>query len=197
MNSRKRKQITSQGNYARGRFCAGLSALTIAFLVLTWSDGLAQAEENRFVTEIAAVIAAANLYNPTSIAEDREYMGAVFRDGDQYLYTAGTGRRGTNKITVKIQIPAGFELVALWHTHGAPASQRKYFSQVDTDLAKKLQIPFYLADFTGQLKIFEPGMRNLSALHARRLGLPADGGLAKGRKVQDNSGDAIRIKVKG
>jgi hypothetical protein len=197
MNNRIRKQISSRCNYARGSLCAGLSVLTIAVLTLTWSDGLAQAEENRFGTEIAAVIAASNLYNPTSIAEDREYMGAVLRDGEQYLYTAGAGRQRRDKVTVKIEILTGFELVALWHTHGAAASGRKYFSQVDTDLAEKLQIPFYLADFTGQLKVFEPGTRTLSVLHAKRLGLTAAGGHAKGQKVMDDTGDVIRIKVKG
>jgi len=183
MNSRNRKKISNRGNDARGsRLCVALSVLTIAFLVLPWSYGLAQTEENRYATEIAAVIAASNLYNPTSIVEDREYMGAVLRDGDRYLYTVSAGQQRRDKITVKIEIRPGCELIALWHTHGAPASERKYFSKVDTRLAEKLQIPFYLADFTGLLKIFEPGMPR---------------GLGKGRKVLDNSGDVIRIKVKG
>lgn len=197
MNSRNRKKISNRGHDARGSLCAGLSLLGIMFLALTWGDGLAQVEQNRFATEIAAVVAASNIYNPASIAEDCEYMGAVLRDGDQYVYTAGAGRRRRDKVTVKIEILAGFELVALWHTHGAAASGRKYFSQVDTNLAEKLQVPFYLADFTGQLKVFEPGTRTLSVLHAKRLGLTAVRGHAKGRKVMDDTGDVIRIKVKG
>jgi hypothetical protein len=183
MNSQNRKQIPSRDNDTRvGKLRVEISVLTIALLTIALIDGLSHADENRFATEIAAVIAASNLYNPTSIVEDREYMGAVLRDGDGYLYTVSAGQQRRDKITVKIEILPGFELIALWHTHGAPASERKYFSKVDTRLAEKLQIPFYLADFTGLLKIFEPGMPR---------------GRGKGRKVLDNSGDVIRIKVKG
>ena len=146
-----------------------------------------------YSSELEAVVAAAGLYSAVSIREDREFMGAVLRDGDRYAFTVGAGAPGRDKITVKIRIPHGVDVVAFWHTHGARTRSNQYFSEVDTQLVKQWQKPFYLADYTGILKVMVPGGRTLSALRARRLGLPARAGFAAGQVVNDSNGDPIRI----
>jgi len=72
---------------------------------------------------------------------------------------------------------------ALWHTHGGPGPGREYFSDVDTKLAREIGKPFYLADYTGGLKVFQPTGQTMSFMHARRLGLPAANGYSKGQLI--------------
>jgi hypothetical protein len=146
-----------------------------------------------FTSELEAVIAATEHYNPVSVRQDREFMGAVLRTGDRYSYTVGAGEPGRDKVTVTIRISDGADLVAFWHTHGARAESNRYFSDVDTQLVKRWQKPFYLADYTGYLKVMVPGGRTLSARRARRLGLPARTGYAVGQLVNDAHGDPVRI----
>jgi len=148
-----------------------------------------------FGTALAAVVAASDFYNPRSIAEDREYMGAVlYRDG-HYYYTAGAGLRGQDRITVRVPVPKGSDIIAFWHTHGAPRWERRFFSGVDTDLATSWKTPFYLADYTGTLRVFSPGDSTLSRQGARRLGLPPKRGFARGRIVRDEAGQAVQVST--
>lgn len=146
-----------------------------------------------FDSELAAVVAAATRYNPISIEEDREYMGAVLRQGDRYLYTVAPGQSGRDRITVRIPIPDGYQVIAFWHTHGDRAHGRTFFSDVDTRLVRDSDKPFYLADFTGVLKVFSPGDRTMSKLRARHLGLPGKAGFARGQPVRDAAGSLITV----
>jgi hypothetical protein len=147
-----------------------------------------------FATELDAVVAATNYYNPVSVRDDREFMGAVLRDGDGYQVTVSAGEPGRDAIRARIPIRPGVDIVAFWHTHGARAPSHEYFSAVDTRLVKRWQKPFYLADYTGVLKVMVPGGRTLSAIRARRLGLPARSGYAVGQVVRDASGNPVRIQ---
>ncbi|NIB42710.1 DUF4329 domain-containing protein [Pseudomaricurvus alkylphenolicus] len=148
----------------------------------------APASEGRdiFADPESAVIAASNYFNPLSIAEDREYMGAVLRHRRQghYVYTAAGGVAGEDRINIRLQLPKQYEVVAFWHTHGGPHFSRRYFSDVDTRLAKDWQVPFYLADFTGSLKVFHPDSNTLPSMKAYKLGLGKRSGYAKGSSVK-------------
>ena len=175
-----------------------LTVLWFPSLFANTSVGFAERTEPAaaiFDSELAAVVAAVNAYNPTSIDEDREYLGAILRIGTEYSYTAAPGQRGSDRISVKLKIPSDAEVVALWHTHGSQAIERVYFSNLDTRLVRRLKKPFYLADFTGRLKIFRPGDRTMSPFRARRLGLPGRSGYAKGSFVIDDLGGAVRIRT--
>ena len=154
------------------------------------------AEQEWFATELAAVAAAASRYNPVSIREDREFMGAILYDGECYGYTVGAGERGRDQITVRITVDDDVDVIAFWHTHGAKYAGNRYFSDVDTRLVEKWQRPLYLADYTGALKVIAPGERTFSSLRARRLGLPARVGYAAGRTVTDASGKRARISTR-
>lgn len=148
----------------------------------------------RFQTEVDAVVAAATRYNPQSIREDREYLGAILHDGECYTYTVGAGKPGRDRVTVRIVIPAGNEVVAFWHTHGARRDSNRYFSDVDTQLVESSRKRFYLADHTGALKVLVPGAPTLSRYRARGLGLPARPGYSRGELVSDARGMPIRVK---
>ena len=163
------------------------------WLASTQAAVASQPEQEWFSTELAAVVAAASRYNPVSIREDREFMGGILYDGECYAYTVGAGERGRDQITVKITVDDNVDVIAFWHTHGAKYAGNRYFSDVDTRLVEKWQRPLYLADYTGALKIIEPGDRTLSSLRARQLGLPARVGYAAGRVVKDANGNRARI----
>jgi len=143
-----------------------------------------------------AVIAAADAYNPISIQEDREYMGTIFRSNNRFGYTVSRGPSRANSISIRVSAENWDDVVALWHTHGNAAPNHRYFSDVDTQTVERFQKPFYLADYTGFLKVFRPGQRTLSPFAARRLGLPAIRGYAVGEFVKDRFDRAIRVNTR-
>ena len=156
-------------------------------------NGPGSASSALFDSELDAVIAATELYNPRSILEDREYMGVILRRGDAYHYTVGPGEAGQDRITVRVLVPKDASIVAFWHTHGAEAHAREYFSEVDTQLVADWKLPFYLADHTGVLKVFEPGNQTLSLKMALAHGLPARRGFARGRIVSTETGKTVKV----
>jgi hypothetical protein len=153
-------------------------------------------EQEWFATELAAVVAATSRFNPVSIREDREFMGAILHDGECYSYTVAAGERGRDRITVRITVDDDIDVIAFWHTHGAKYAGNRYFSDVDTRLVEKWRKPLYLADYTGALKVIAPGHRTLSSLRAWQLGLPARVGYAAGRSVTDASGKRAKISTR-
>ena len=146
-----------------------------------------------FDSPLDAVIAASERYNAVSIEEDREFMGAILHRHSQYHYTVAQGEAGEDRITVRVPVPKGANIVAFWHTHGSEAHAREYFSEVDTQLATDWDKPFYLADHTGVLKVYEPGASTLASAEARSLGLPARRGFAKGKKVVAANGKIVKV----
>ena len=149
-----------------------------------------------FTDPVEAVIAAADHFNPLSIHEDREYMGAVYRVDEGYSFSVTRGQRGSDTISMAIDKERLKQVVAFWHTHGGAAPQHRYFSSADTGLVERLQRPLYLADYTGYLKVFMPGARTLSVFAARRLGLPSQPGFATGRTVRDQYGRSVKIATR-
>lgn len=118
-------------------------------------------------SELAAVVAAVNKFNPRSILEEREYIGAILKHHDQYFYSVSAGKRGEHNVTTRIRFPKSMQLVALWHTHAGFGASRRYFSKVDTKQARKINKPFYMANYTGELKIFRPDDRTHPNGHAK------------------------------
>ena len=134
-------------------------------------------------SELQAVVAAVSKYNSISIAEDREYIGGIFKQSNKYHYSVMAGNHGEDRITTTLRFPKNTQLVALWHTHGADGYAREYFSDVDTAVAQQLNKPFYLADHTYQLKVFRPETQVMSAAKARRHGLHSVQGYSEGEFV--------------
>ena len=101
-----------------------------------------------------------------------------------------------DRIRARLAVPDGYELVALWHTHGGAAPERRYFSVVDADLVASTGKPLYLADYTGALRVLQPGAPRLSAIAARRLGLPGRSGYARGEQLRRADGEPVRIPTR-
>ncbi|MGI9288915.1 MAG: hypothetical protein ACR2P1_26295, partial [Pseudomonadales bacterium] len=68
-----------------------------------------------------------------------------------------------------------------------------YFSREDTALVNSWNKPFYMADYSGTLRVFNPGDPTMTATKARRLGLGDRTGYAKGRVVM--TADSQRARV--
>ena len=149
-----------------------------------------------FESEQLAAKAAADIYNPLSIRENREYMGSIYRRGGKFGYTVTAGRRGANSMEIRIPSVDWDNVVAFWHTHGNAAPDHRYFSDTDTEMVHKFTRPFYLADYTGFLKVFRPGDKILSAYAARRLGLPRVSGYALGEVVRDRHDRTVRVNTR-
>lgn len=142
-------------------------------------------EEESYADALSAVIAASNYFNPLSIQEDREYIGAILKHKHQghFIYTVSSGQSGEDTVSARIKIPAEYEITAFWHTHGNHHWTRKYFSDVDTQLAKQWGLPFYMAEASGKLRVYNPQDPTLSSMRSRKMGLGAQSGYAKGRIV--------------
>lgn len=151
--------------------------------------------EPLFISELEAVTAATNIYNPISIRNDKEYMGMIYRSGDYYGFTVTAGKSGTGYSSIQITRKELATGVAFWHTHGKPARAHRYFSPTDTALVNRYQLPFYLADYTGYLKIFRPGDHTLSSMISGRLGLRMEAGFATGDVVRDDLYRPVKIAV--
>lgn len=158
--------------------------------------GMAMPGAAGFPTELEAVIAAVAIFNPASIREDREYLGGILESGRHYYYTVSPGTRGADRVSARIRLLPAYTVVAFWHTHGAAAPERRYFSEIDTELVRNSDRPFYLGDPTGLLKVYSPGDSTLSAGRAHMLGLPRRSGYAAGTTVRDPDGRVVEIDTR-
>jgi hypothetical protein len=131
----------------------------------------------------------------TETAADREFMGAILLLDGCFTYTVSAGRRGVDRIVARVRVPRGAEIVAFWHTHGNEARRNRYFSSVDTRLVQEWKVPFYLADYTGTLKVLRPGAPLLTAFEARLAGLPPRPGMAAGSVVRSARGMPVEVAL--
>ena len=160
---------------------AGATIGTVLLLLIAAAAPAAPPDSQWFGSELEAVVSATRQYNPQSIREDREFMGAILRHDDCYTFTVGAGQPGRDRIAVRIAVPAGAEIVAFWHTHGARHPSHRYFSDVDTALVGLVAEALLSRGLHRcTLKVIAPGMPTLSRHRARRLGLPARTGYARG-----------------
>ena len=146
-------------------------------------------------SELAAVRAATDLYNPISLREDREFMGAIVRRGSRFSYTVLPGKSGGDSVSLTFSAEDWQNVVALWHTHGDASPLRQYFSRMDSKLVRQTGKRFYLADYTGVLKVLTPEHRTLSSFTASRLGLPPGRGFATGEPVTDSKEQPILVQT--
>jgi hypothetical protein len=142
--------------------------------------------EGRFDSLADALEDAVQRFLPTSVAEDREHLGGIFTStGPEpvFVYSVARNARGRDELRARLHTPAGFRLAAIWHTHGAAGHGREWFSPRDTRMAETLGVPVYLATPEGEVRVFHPGGRKLSAAQARRRRLGLRAGVARGAAV--------------
>jgi hypothetical protein len=156
---------------------------------------------------LEAVTAASDRYNPESITTDTEHFGiilkAVSKSADQgapvdsYRYTHATAKKRQDSFRLKVKIPAGYQLAAVWHTHGRRNPAHRFFSPTDVRTANRLQVPVYLADYTGILKVYSPddhGSSNSPGLGRNSVALLKRP--ARGTVIRDNQGDLVTVRVR-
>ena len=127
--------------------------------------------------------------------EDREYIGVIFEEDGLFRYTVASGTRGADRISIRVPLSDWENTVAFWHTHGRERQRYRYFSDTDTKLVKRFGKPFYLADFTGILKVFRPGDEKMNPNRAKKLGLPRKKGYALGTVVRNEFNQSIRVNT--
>ncbi len=168
---------------------------SIAVLAAPDSSSVTAQPVSLYPSELAAVKAAADIYNPLSIRENREYMGTLYNVGDQFAYTVTSGVPGASSIELKIPPVDWDNIVAFWHTHGNRSPERRYFSDVDTQTVEKYGKPFYLADYTGVLKVFRPGGLTMPSFAAHSKGLGHVRGMATGEYVTDDFNRTVKVNA--
>jgi RHS repeat-associated protein len=109
----------------------------------------------------------------SSIAEDREYAGAIYRDktDGSYWYTLPRPGDSDSSQADLRQLTKNQELVGLYHTHGDSTlwdklrGARDYtFSQGDKDQAAKMEKPMYLGNPFGDILVYDPSTKKTESL---------------------------------
>ncbi len=169
-----------------------LSGLLLGSLLTTLPLAATQAQttDNRYCDQFdsvqAAIVAAGNYYNPLSISEDRQYIGTVLQHttDNHYIFTAVAGKPGQDKVSSALTIPEGYRLAAFWQTRGDQHWGQQYFSREQTHLARQWQLPYYMTNASGYLKVYAPDDPLMSSIQVRRRGLGMLGGVAEGQEIR-------------
>lgn len=170
-------------------------AVTLQMVSCSINEVVAGKAHTIFPSVEAAVIAASNRFNPISVAEDREFLGTVYRIGESYAYTVSSGRIGSGAAELHLRRASVEDVVALWHTHGARRELSDSFSHADTAAANQLGVPMYLADHKGFLKVLRPGDRRRSSVSGSIGQLPSGHEMGLGERVRDHTGKSVRIRT--
>lgn len=131
------------------------SALQATSHIVGHSDALVDVTD--YSQLLDAVQAAGQRYLEASVREDREYFGAVVRTAQGYYRLHGAaGAKRVDHFRFRISVSSGERLVAIWHTHGAPAEGRDYFSPADVAMVERLRYPMFLITPRGQINVLLP-----------------------------------------
>lgn len=157
------------------RLLANLVVLALATFLLESDSWSADKRDNcdppttRYESVEHAVMALSQCYLRRSVRGNREYMAALISDGEAIHTVVGRGRRGQDQVDMTIRLERGQALVALWHVHGSNGLERSLFSPTDVELVTRLQLPFYLTDPTGVIRLLDPQDTNHSAPAYNRI----------------------------
>jgi len=120
----------------------------------------------------AAIRAIANI-NRSSIKENREYAGAIYRDktDGSYGYTLPRPGDSDSSQADLRQLTTNQELVGLYHTHGDTTlfdwlrGARDYtFGKDDKNLANAMEKPMYLGNSYGEVLVYDPSTKRERSL---------------------------------
>ncbi len=113
--------------------------------------------DESFPDEVAAVREMSRRFLAISVREDVEFFGAVLQENHgEYRATFGQGCRGVDQINFSVPLRAGATLSAFWHTHGRRGLARDLFSAEDAATVLNYQLPFYLIDPAGLIRVLDP-----------------------------------------
>lgn len=136
---------------------AALLATAAVGVALVASSGDSDTDgQIRFSTQHDAARNVLNAINPTSVAENREYGGWVYRNSDQ-TYSATEPNKGTSDSVIlgsPLAVPDGSVTTASYHTHAAfdTAYDNENFSLTDLALDVAWEFDGYLGTPAGYFK---------------------------------------------
>ena len=142
-----------------GKFANGAQTGAFRYLFNEWTHhGRAFSNSRKFKTQHAAAIHALRI-NSTSISENREHGGLIYRNSDgSYSFTGPTAGRKKSVDPRNAPAPNGANVTAYYHTHGAynPKYNDEDFStNGDIPFAKRHKMDGYLATPTGKIKYYD------------------------------------------
>ncbi len=113
-------------------------------------------DKQRFESQMAAVKTLSECYLARSVREDREFIAALYATDNGIMVRIADGEPRAGKATIGIPRHKLDDLIAFWHTHGAPGPGRNLFSPQDTAIAHHFGVPFYLSDPGGVIRVYRP-----------------------------------------
>jgi len=157
--SRKR----SRKPYARGRRrhnLAILAGIIVPVAALGSGGGGSAADSSqRFSTQDQVAFNVINAINPTSVAENLEYGGMVYRNSDATFGATGPIRGELANVDPggPSSVPGGTVATAAWHTHGGndPRYLNEEFSSTDLGYSEFFGLDGYLGTPLGIFLMYD------------------------------------------
>lgn len=138
-------------------------------------------DQKGYDTPKEAVIAALKEAIPKS--SQFEHAGALYEKDGKFFFTEPKSNGENDSVKVKVRFPKGAKLVALYHTH--PDGRRsEVFSPNDIAIATQLDIPYFMGHVNGTVRVFKPGVSEVTKMRGRRLRAPV---ISEGLLVGDIS----------
>lgn len=97
-----------------------------------------------YPTADEAASAALHQIMPVSAERQVEYGGAIYEQDGEYLFTEPQSSNNTREVTIHIRLPKSAKFVALYHSHPGLEADSEEFSEMDIEVATKLNVPSYI-----------------------------------------------------
>jgi hypothetical protein len=112
-----------------------------------------------------------------SLSKSIEYAGAVYTDKSTYCYTNPVTNGSPYHFQVRIAVPKGSKIVALYHAHPA-GRDSEFFSREDVETAKSMHLVSFIRVIeTNRTLVFDP---NCDPEYVRNGSMRANGRIVRG-----------------
>ncbi len=138
-----------------------IAVVPVAALAASGGGGGSSSVDNsqRFSTQDQVAFNTVNSINPTSVAENREYGGMVYRNSDGSFAATGPIRGQLANVDPggPSSVPGGTVATASWHTHGGndPRYLNEEFSSADFSYSEFFGIDGYLGTPLGKFLLYD------------------------------------------
>ncbi len=153
-----RGMLADQGDEDQARIAhtALLAAAAVGIALVASSGSDSTDSRLRYSTQHDAAYNVVNGINPTSVAQNLEYGGWVYRNADS-TFSAAEPKKGTvDKVNLgsPLNVPSGTTTTASYHTHAAfdPIYDSEHFSIMDLAMNNTWGVDGYLGTPAGYLK---------------------------------------------
>ncbi len=100
-----------------------------------------------------------------------ESAGVIYQNADgKYAGSIPVSQNLRDAFALRAQIPKGFKMAGIYHTHPSDDQDSQYFSPKDVQIAEQLKIPSYvLFQHDGSIRSYTPGKTA-----TRRVSMPGE-----------------------